>query len=428
MLNEGFHLKSISGVILLRPTKSFRVFNQQIDRAFQAGIDSQSIILDLVNNFDSINMTRYIQEEKKNVYFREYFEAEDSLDISFTIVDEIRHIQELFDKAHFDIFISKQDKINLLLEFKKQFKREPKKREIYNNVKIGDFLERIRRGLILLESDEIEKLQKSGFNLNIGVNEMRIHNKVLLLIDFFEKFKREPYSTEVYQGENIGGFLRRIRESKTIINNEDRMLLSKKGINVLPKSRVIRKNVKILAEFYLKFKRDPHGREEYKGIKLYNFLNAIRRGEMILNEIEVAFLKKTGIRLNCITKEQEIHNKVLLLVDFVKTNGRDPRDSEKCNNVNLYQFLRKIRCGEIILSLDDKKTLTDNNIRLTLLDKDESKQNKVLLLKKFYETFKRSPKKREVYMGELIGEFYRNIKRGKVKLNDAQTKILKDCL
>ena len=428
MLNEGFHLKSISGVILLRPTKSFRVYNQQIGRAFQAGIDSESIILDLVNNFDSINMSKFIQEERRNVYFRNFFNRNQEGEFSFTIVDEIRHIQELFEKAYMDIFVSKQDKVNLLLEFKKEFKREPKKREIYKDIKIGDFLERIRRGLIVLEHDDKEKLEKAGFILKTNVNEIRIHNKVLLLIEFFENFKREPYSTEVYKGEKIGSFLRTIKKSQTVLSCEDRLLLSQKGINVLSKSKTIRKNVKTLAEFYLKFKRDPHGREEYNGIKLYNFLNAIRKGDMILNEIEIEYLNKTGIRLNYITKEEEIHNKVLLLVDFVKINGRDPRDSDKCNNVNLYQFLRRIRSGDVILSSDDKKTLKDNNIRLTLLDKDEKKQKKVLLLKEFYETFKRKPKKREVYMGELIGEFERNIRRGKVKLTKAQTKILKDYL
>lgn len=428
MLNEGFHLESISGVILLRPTKSFRIFNQQIGRAFQAGISNSSVILDLVNNFDNITMTRYIQAERESNYFKTFFEKSDLLDISFTVVDEIRQIQELFEQAYFEITVTKQEKINLLLKFRDEFKRDPKKREEYKKVKIGDFLERVRRGLIVLNYDEKEKLKRAGVNITIGVNEIRIHNKVLLLIDFFENYKREPYTTEIYKGEKIGTFLRTIRKNQTMITNEDRDLLNKKGINILPKSKSIRSKVTVLAEFYVNFNRDPRGREIYKGIKLYNFLNSIRRGEIVLNEFEVETLKKSGIRLNNITKEEEIHEKVLLLVEFVKIYKRDPKDDEKYKNIKLYQFLKEIRKGKVMLNAEDEKSLKDNNIRTTLFDKEGTKQKKVLLLKEFYDIFNRKPKKREVYKGELIGEFDRNIRRGKVKLTEAQSKILKNYL
>jgi len=50
MLNEGVHVKGISGVILFRPTVSPIIYKQQIGRALTAGTTAAPLILDVVNN------------------------------------------------------------------------------------------------------------------------------------------------------------------------------------------------------------------------------------------------------------------------------------------------------------------------------------------------------------------------------------------
>ena len=54
MLNEGLHLENISGVLLLRPTKSSIVWHQQIGRAIEANNTNTPVIIDAVNNFSAV--------------------------------------------------------------------------------------------------------------------------------------------------------------------------------------------------------------------------------------------------------------------------------------------------------------------------------------------------------------------------------------
>ncbi len=53
-LNEGVHVKGVSGVIMLRETESPIIFLQQLGRALEAGKETRPIIFDFVNNIDTI--------------------------------------------------------------------------------------------------------------------------------------------------------------------------------------------------------------------------------------------------------------------------------------------------------------------------------------------------------------------------------------
>lgn len=54
MLNEGLHIKGVSGVVLLRKTTSPIVYFQQIGRCLQIDGGDQPVIFDLVNNINNI--------------------------------------------------------------------------------------------------------------------------------------------------------------------------------------------------------------------------------------------------------------------------------------------------------------------------------------------------------------------------------------
>lgn len=56
MLNEGVHIKDISGVILLRKTDSPIIFLQQLGRALEAGKTTQPLIYDLVGNYKGLKI------------------------------------------------------------------------------------------------------------------------------------------------------------------------------------------------------------------------------------------------------------------------------------------------------------------------------------------------------------------------------------
>lgn len=50
MMNEGYHIDKITGVVMLRPTQSNAVYTQQIGRCLQVNMDHNPIIFDFVQN------------------------------------------------------------------------------------------------------------------------------------------------------------------------------------------------------------------------------------------------------------------------------------------------------------------------------------------------------------------------------------------
>lgn len=101
ILNEGLHIDDVTGVILLRNTKSLRIFYQQIGRAIQSGNLESPIIFDFVNNFNNICTGDFIDdlEEAKlrKCNKRAAFGLEDNCPL-FTIIDETKETKELFEE------------------------------------------------------------------------------------------------------------------------------------------------------------------------------------------------------------------------------------------------------------------------------------------------------------------------------------------
>ena len=50
MLNEGYHIDNITGIVLLRPTQSPIVYTQQVGRCMQVGVEHSPIVFDFVSN------------------------------------------------------------------------------------------------------------------------------------------------------------------------------------------------------------------------------------------------------------------------------------------------------------------------------------------------------------------------------------------
>ena len=98
MLNEGVHVKGISGVILFRPTVSPTLYKQQIGRALTAGEDGTPLILDIVNNYEGLCSIGYLQEEMRTAIQRMYEAGEggEVVNEKFEVIEQIEDCQKLF--------------------------------------------------------------------------------------------------------------------------------------------------------------------------------------------------------------------------------------------------------------------------------------------------------------------------------------------
>lgn len=102
MLNEGLHLENISGVLLLRPTRSSIVWHQQIGRAIEANNTNTPVIIDAVNNFSAVGQGMELMREIKDAVAKEK-ESDPDFDDSrfedidtFFVLEQVVEIQEMF--------------------------------------------------------------------------------------------------------------------------------------------------------------------------------------------------------------------------------------------------------------------------------------------------------------------------------------------
>ena len=65
MLNEGVHIPSIDGIIMLRPTQSMIVYLQQLGRALSVGTEDRENRDDRVQIFDIVNNARELEQGKQ---------------------------------------------------------------------------------------------------------------------------------------------------------------------------------------------------------------------------------------------------------------------------------------------------------------------------------------------------------------------------
>lgn len=186
MLNEGLHLKNISGVLLLRSTRSYIVLMQQIGRAIEASNSRTPIIIDAVNNFtyvkDGIKLLQEIKEElekeeKSNKNFdKGYFLDIDTFFITEYVCDVEKMLSEIEDKLQNSI------NVDLLIEHLIKYKNRygnmivPIKYISEDGFKLGRMCQIMRskkngrcqgRGQVsYLSDEEFSKLNQIGFIWN----------------------------------------------------------------------------------------------------------------------------------------------------------------------------------------------------------------------------------------------------------------------
>ena len=100
MLNEGVHVEGISGVILFRPTISPIIYKQQIGRALTAGDIATPLILDVVNNFESLTSISSLQNEMQEAIHRLYANGKGDKIVTerFEVIEQVHDCRVLFER------------------------------------------------------------------------------------------------------------------------------------------------------------------------------------------------------------------------------------------------------------------------------------------------------------------------------------------
>lgn len=258
------------------------------------------------------------------------------------------------------------NKVMLLVEYYLTFNKWPKQSTIFKNVKLGVFMSNIKRNNRNSISKVDQKiLEKFNFKFQ-SISEIdKTHQKVLILIDFFNTFNRWPKSNEMYKGINISNFYYRLKNLRcNSLLYDDRNLLVNLGFkfNFTPRSIKNHQKVLILIEFYNKFNRWPKYNEEYRNEQIGAFALRINQKRVNISKSDIEELRKLNFRFEIVSAKEKVHRKVLLIIEFFTIYNRLPKYKEMYKNVHIGFFLSNIKQKNTSLSISDKQLLETHGI------------------------------------------------------------------
>lgn len=221
MLNEGLHIKDISGVLMLRTTQSHLIYLQQLGRLVDAdNIDKYLLVFDFVNNFSRVNDGIGMLREIKAAVAKEKesdpdFDDDGFEDIdTFFVLEQVVEIQEMFREIEGRL---QDDWDAMFREYCKFYEEnghgDVPKTEEYKKLSNWCAQNRINRIQNNISEERIFLLNDKKFIWNI--NKHRLMEKANKVIDFFKVNNRFPVCGENWtDGTDIGNFLTRIRDDR----------------------------------------------------------------------------------------------------------------------------------------------------------------------------------------------------------------------
>ena len=167
-LNEGIHIKNISGIIMLRNTKSPSIYYQQLGRCLTAdSYDKNPVVFDFVDNIDNLELINFrAQLEETAALHNEYRKSigieDDS--IRFALYEEHEELISQLKNIEKKITYNWEKSYEHLKEFKKLYGHVnvPKSDE-YSRLYSWISLQRILYNKGILNEEFIMKLDSIGF-------------------------------------------------------------------------------------------------------------------------------------------------------------------------------------------------------------------------------------------------------------------------
>jgi hypothetical protein len=258
---------------------------------------------------EGYNIGQWFQDVKKNI---------DSNTNSFYLkLAENEHVKNSMDKClvHREkhkatIKLDFDGYKKLLFKYCDEFKSAPYREEIYEGVKIGQFVRYMKRKITSKDHDiykilSTHPLVKKSLDTNFNIKDQIISHRTesfeagkKLLLEFYEEYGRIPTETEKYKKVKLGMWLHSQKNMIKSINDQrykdlavnemiKRSLDVNLGIIDLWEERKL-----MLFEFCDVNRRIPKEREEYKGYKVHSWF---KEQKTKMNSTECNIYKKLSV-------------------------------------------------------------------------------------------------------------------------------------
>ena len=99
-LNEAVHVRGIDAIVMVRPTKSPIIFQQQLGRILSSGSGGTPLVFDLCNNFGSLGGITGMQQRMEKAYesLTDRKEKLPHTPSDFKVIDEVKDPRELVEE------------------------------------------------------------------------------------------------------------------------------------------------------------------------------------------------------------------------------------------------------------------------------------------------------------------------------------------
>ena len=297
-LNEGIHIRNITGIVMLRNTKSPSIYYQQLGRCLTTdSVDENPIVFDFVDNIDNlelVNFRKNLEEAKlfNNVYRRQIGLQDE--DIRLCLYEEHEEVILELKNIERKITYNWEESFESLLKFKEinGHLNVPKNDE-YLRLYSWISLQRTLYKRNILNEDFISKLNSIGFIWDINIYKYRENYKKYeeLIINSYEreisyyKLLNEKYYAVIYTKESlISKFEDKdiLLEKEFIIRWWDKQIKDFQNNNLDDERKEI-----IIKEFRetSRFEENKWLISIYKIIKFYKKINECYRIDCYLNKI-----------------------------------------------------------------------------------------------------------------------------------------------
>lgn len=200
MLNEGYHIKDLDGVVMMRPTFSPTIYTQQLGRALTVGGDKRPVVLDLVNNFDSCKIIEDFAERMKQYKGNDATgRTEKNKKSRLSIFDKTKEFREIAEKI---TELSKRSKVKLeqkieIFEKFMQTGEELVGNTTFDGYPIGQWAIQIRNAVNRMNNGKVDKITVNPTEEqlekleNMGILERQIDSTIDEKIDSLVEWRRK---------------------------------------------------------------------------------------------------------------------------------------------------------------------------------------------------------------------------------------------
>lgn len=194
MLNEGYHINDLDGIIMMRPTYSPTIYAQQLGRALTVKDEdgSEPLVIDLVNNFDSIKIIEDLCERLKEYKATGQHQSEQNTQNGLIIYDKTKEFREIARKIS-DLskrnVVTLQDKIDIFQKYFEEGNEEITGQTIFEGYPIGNWAIQMRSQYNRKDESFNPSEEQLEVLFKLGILERRngkIDEKIEALVEWYQ--------------------------------------------------------------------------------------------------------------------------------------------------------------------------------------------------------------------------------------------------